>query len=126
MPKREDRSKHPVLPPNRNHRPFVLGAVCKETSVALERHATHGQFDRRCLLNVAHPLAVDVRGADVEPVAIQNEPDRNFMGQPALASIMGQPCRLLSGYPPQSRKFGRFHKLSSANFITNEEKPKRP
>jgi hypothetical protein len=32
---------------------------------------------------------------------------------------MGQPCRLLSGYPPQSRKFGRFHTLATFNMNSN-------
>jgi len=41
--------------------------------------AAMGQPDLRRLLNVAHPLAVQVRGAHVEPVAIQNEPDINFV-----------------------------------------------
>jgi hypothetical protein len=36
---------------------------------------------------------------------------------------MGQPRRLLSGYLPQSRKFGRFHKLSLAAFNMNQQLP---
>jgi hypothetical protein len=75
----------------------------------------------RCLLDVADPLALHVGGADVEPVVVQNEPDRNFVRLPGLAPVMGQPRGLLPGYPPQSRKFGRFHQLSSGNFITNQE-----
>jgi len=47
------------------------------------------QPDLRRLLHVAHPLAVHVRCADVELVAIQNEPDRDFVGLARLASIMG-------------------------------------
>jgi len=89
----------------------MLGTVCEETSVAFENLVANGQLDLRCLLDVAHPLAFYVGGADVERVAVQNEPNRNFVGLPGLASIMGQPCGLLSRYPPQSRKFGRFHKL---------------
>src|SRR5215467_15487905 len=44
-----------------------------------------------------------------ELVPVENEPNRNFVWFPGLASIMGHPRRLLSGYPPQSPKFGRFH-----------------
>jgi hypothetical protein len=74
-------------------------------------------------LHVLHPLAIYVRCTDVKPVAIQNEPDRNFVRLPGFASVMGQPRRLLSGYLPQSRKFGRFHKLSLATFNMNQQLP---
>ena len=37
---------------------------------------------------------------------LENEPNRNFVWFPGLASIMGQPSSLLSGCPPQSRKLG--------------------
>jgi len=40
-----------------------------------------------------------------------------------FASVMGQPRRLLSGYLPQSRKFGRFHTLSLATFNMNRQVP---
>jgi hypothetical protein len=50
------------------------------------------------------------RGADEELILSQNEPDRDLVGIPGLASKMGQPRGLLFGYQPQSRKFGRFHK----------------
>ena len=69
------------------------------------------------------PIAIYVRRTDVKPVAIQNEPDCNFMRLPGFASVMGQPRRLLSGYLPQSRKFGRFHKLSLAIFNMNRRVP---
>ena len=36
---------------------------------------------------------------------------------------MGQPRRLRSGYLPQSRKFGRFHKLPLATFNMNQQLP---
>ena len=68
--------------------------------------ASHEQLDLRCLLNIAHPLTIDTRGADEELVPVENEPNRNFVWFPGLAPIMGQPRRLLSGYPPQSRKLG--------------------
>jgi hypothetical protein len=64
-----------------------------------------------------------VRCTDVKPVAIQNEPDPNFVRLPGFASVMGQPRRLLSGYLPQSRKFGRCHKLSLATFNMNQQLP---
>ncbi len=76
-----------------------------------------------CLLHVLHPLAIYVRSTDVKPVAIQNEPDRNFVRLPGFAPVMGQPRRLLSGYPPQSRKFGRFLKLSLATCNMNQQSP---
>jgi len=58
------------------------------------------------LRRIAHPLTVDIRGADEELIPVENEPNRNFVRFPGLASIMGHPRRLLSGYPPQSRKLG--------------------
>ncbi len=60
--------------------------------------ASNGQLDLWRLLHVLHPLAIYVRRADVKPVAIQNQPDRNFVRLPGFASIMGHPRRLLSGY----------------------------
>src|SRR5207302_10798649 len=69
-PQSDDRAKHPVLPPNGRHGAFVLGAVGEETSGAAEALAADGQLDLRRLLDVAHPLVVHVRGADVELVAI--------------------------------------------------------
>src|SRR5438105_10139645 len=58
-----------------------------------------------------HPLAIDVCGADVELVVIQNEPDRDFVGCSGLPTVMGQRRGLLSCYPLQSRDCIRFHKL---------------
>jgi hypothetical protein len=55
------------------------------------------------------------------PVASQNEPDRNFVRLPGFASELGQPRGLLCRYPPQSRKLGRFHKLSLAAFNMNQQ-----
>lgn len=83
-PQRNEGSKHPVLPSNSCHSAFVLGTVGEETSIAIERLTTDGQPDLRRLLDVAHPLAVDVRGADVELIVIQNEPNRDFVGFPVL------------------------------------------
>ena len=40
--------------------------------------------DLRRLLDIAHPLAIYVPGADVEAVAVQNEPDRDFVRLPVL------------------------------------------
>ena len=97
--------------------------VGKEPGCAFELLATDGQPDLRRLLDIAHPLAVHVRGADVEPVAIQNEPDRDFVGLPGLAPIMSQGRRLLVRYPLQSRKFGGFHNLSLAIFNMNQQLP---
>jgi hypothetical protein len=51
-------------------------------------------------------------------ILIQNEPDRKFVRPPGLASTMGEPSGLLSGYPPQSRKFGRFHNSISSRLKT--------
>ena len=100
----------------------MLGTVGEETSIAIERLTTDGQPDLRRLLNVAHPLAVHVRGADVELIVIQNEPNRDFVGLPGLASIMSQGRGLLTRYPLQSRKCVRFRKLSFGNFNMNQEK----
>jgi hypothetical protein len=55
------------------------------------------------------------------PVASQNEPDGNFVRLPGFASESGQPRGLLFRYPPQSRKLGRFHKLSLAAFNMNQQ-----
>ena len=43
------------------------------------------------------------------------------MGFPGFAPVMGQPRRLLFGYLPQSRKVGRFHKLSLSTFNMNQQ-----
>src|SRR5215471_4934334 len=111
-PKRNEGSKHPVLASNGCHGSFVLVAVGEKASAALESLAANGELNLRRLLNVANPLAVHVRGADIEPVAIHNEPDRNLVSIPGLASAMGQSHGLVSRYPPQSCHFGPFHKLS--------------
>jgi hypothetical protein len=109
---RKERSKHPVLPSNSRHSPLVLGAVGEETSVAFERLATDEQPDLRRLLDIAHPLPVHVRGAEVELIVIQNEPNRDFVGLPGLASIVGQGRGRLARYPLESRKCVWFHKVS--------------
>jgi hypothetical protein len=57
------------------------------------------------------------------PVAVKDEPDRDVVGLLGLASILSQSRGLLSRYPPQSRKFGRFHKLSLATFNMNQQLP---
>jgi hypothetical protein len=101
----------------------MLRSVSEESGCTLEVLAADRQPDVRRFLNVAHPLAVHVRCADVEPVAVKNEPDRDLVGLPGFASEMGQPRGLLSRYPPQSRKFGRFHKLSLATFNMNQQLP---
>src|ERR1700686_1042000 len=84
-PQRNEGSKYPVLPSNSCHSAFVLGTVDEETSIAFERLTTDGQPDLRRLLDVAHPVAVHVRGADVELIVIQNEPNRDIAGLPGLA-----------------------------------------
>ena len=101
---RNERLQHPVLPSNSRHSSFVLGAVGEETSVTFERLTTDGQPDLRRLLDVAHPLAVHVRGAEVELIVIQNEPNCDFVGLPGLASIMSQGRSLPSRYAIQSCK----------------------
>jgi hypothetical protein len=101
----------------------VLGVICEEPNYPFDVLASNGQLDLRRLLHVLHPLAIYVRRTDVKPVAIQNEPDRNFVRLPGFAPVMGQPRRMLSGYLPQSRKFGRFHKLSLAIFHMNQHLP---
>src|ERR1700693_4855690 len=94
-PQRNEGSKYPVLPSNSCHSAFVLGAVGEKTSIAIERLTTDEQPDLRRLLDVAHPLAVHVRGADVELIVIQYEPNRDFVGLPGLSSIMSQGRGLL-------------------------------
>lgn len=71
---------------------------------------------------VPHPLAVHVRRANVELVAIQDEPNRDLVGLPCLAPIVGQPRGLPTRYTPQSRKCDRFRKLSLADFNMNQQK----
>lgn len=120
-PKLNDWPEHPAFRSNGSHGPFVLGVVGEEPGCAVDVLASNGQLDLWRLLHVLHPLAIYVHCTDVKPVAIQNEPDRNFVRLPGFASVMGQlRRRLLSGYPPQSRKFGRFHKLSLATFNMNQ------
>ena len=101
----------------------MLRSVCEESGCTIEVLAADKQPDLRRFLNVAHPMAVHVPCADVEPVAVKNEPDRDLVGLPGLASIMSQSRGLLFRYPPQSRKFGRFHKLSLAIFNMNQQLP---
>jgi hypothetical protein len=74
----------------------VLGAVGEKASVSLERLTSYGRPDPRRLLNVAYPLAVHVRGADVELIVIQSEPNCDFVGLPGLASTMSQGRGLLA------------------------------
>ena len=100
----------------------MLGAVDEEPCCAFEFLASNGQLDLRRLLNVSHPLAVHVRGADVEPVTVQNKPDRDFVRLPSLASIMGQGCGLLASYSFESRKCARFHKLPFRKLQENHQK----
>ena len=45
------------------------------------------------------------------------------MSFPCLSSEMGEARGLFSGYPSESRKFGRFHKLSLATFNMNQQLP---
>ncbi len=80
----------------------MLSAVSVNASVALEGLTSNGQPDLRRLLDVAHPLAVDIRGADLELVTVHNKPDRYFVGLASPASIMSQGRSLLSGYLLQS------------------------
>ena len=63
-----------------------------------------------------------IRGANIELIVIQNEPNRDFVGLPGLASIMCQGRGLLARYLLQSLKCVRFHKLSFGNFNINQEK----
>jgi hypothetical protein len=119
---RNEGSKYPVLPSNGSHRPFVLGAVGEESCRTLEPLATDGQPNLRRLLHIAHPLAVHICGADVELLAVRNEPDRYFVGLPGLPSIMSQGRGLLARYPLQSRKYVRFHKLSFRKLQQNQQK----
>ena len=88
----------------------MLGAFGEETSVAFERLTTDGQPDLRRLLDVAHPLADQVLGAEVQLIVIQNEPNRDFVRLPGRALIVGQDRGLLARYPLESRKRVRFHK----------------
>ena len=110
-----------ALSPNGRHGAFVLGAVCEETSIALEIRAATGQLDLRRLLNVANPLAVYVRDAEVKPVSIQNEPDRDLVGLPGLAAVMGKGRSLPSRYALQSCKCIRSHKLSFRKLQQNPQ-----
>ncbi len=41
-PKLNDRSKHPVLPPNSSHGVFVLGAICEESGCTHEGFSADG------------------------------------------------------------------------------------
>ena len=77
----------------------MLRSVSEESGCTLEVLAADRQPDLRRFLNVAYPLAVHVRCADVELVAVKNEPDRDLVGLPGLASTMSQSRGLLSRYP---------------------------
>jgi hypothetical protein len=121
-PKLNDWPEHPVFSSNGSHGAFVLGAICKEPGCAFDVLASNGQLDLWRLLHVLHPLAIYVRRTDVKPVAIQNEPNRDFVGLPGLASIMSQGRGLLARYPLQSLKCVRFPKLSFGNFNMKRER----
>jgi hypothetical protein len=90
----------------------MLGAVSEEACRALERLAADGQPDLRRLLHVAHPLAVHVRGSEIDLVAVHDEPDRDLVGLPGLAAVVRQSQGVPSRYSLQSRQWVRFHKLS--------------
>jgi hypothetical protein len=122
-PKLNDWSKHPIFPPNGSHSAFMLRSVSEEPGCSFEILSADRQLYLRRLLHIPHPLAIHVRCADVEPVAVKDEPDRDVVGLLGLASILTQSRGLLSRYPPQSRKFGRFHKLSLATFNMNQQLP---
>jgi hypothetical protein len=87
-PKLNDWPEHPVFPTNGSHGAFVVGAVCEEPGCAFDVLVSNGQLDLWRLLHVLHPLAIYVRCTDVKPVAIQNEPDRNFVRLAGFASVM--------------------------------------
>ena len=64
----DDWAEHPVLPANRSHRSFVLGAVGKETSSAIETLASEYRKRRcigkyKCLVFQDHPSHSIERGA---------------------------------------------------------------
>jgi len=99
----------------------MLGVVSEEASSATEGLAADGQLDLRRLLGVLDPVAVHIRGTDVELVAIQHEPDRDFVGLSCFTAEMGKPRGLSSGNPSQSCKFRRFHKLSLATLHMNQQ-----
>ncbi len=65
--------------------------------------------DLRRPLDIAHPLAIYVRGADVEAVAVQNEPDRDFVRLPGLASCS---TRRVPGHLPLNIPSGSTEALS--------------
>lgn len=115
-PKLNDWPEHPIFPSNGSHGAFVLGAVYEEPGCAFDVLASNRQLDLWRLLHVLYPLAIYVRCPDVEPVSVQNKPDRDFVWFPGLTTIVSQTRGLFPSDPPQSRKFSRFHHLSLATF----------
>jgi len=73
----------------------MIATIGEETSIAIELLTTDRQPNLRRILDVAHPLAVHVRGADVELIVNQNEPNRDFVGLPGLAcGFRAMPIRI--------------------------------
>ena len=56
-----------------------------------------------------YPLAIHVRGSDIDLVTVHNEPDGDVVGLPGLATVMGQCHGLPSRYRLQSRQCIRIH-----------------
>jgi hypothetical protein len=93
----------------------MLRSVGKESGCTLEILAADRQLDLWRLLHVLHPLALHVCSTDVEPVAIQNKPDRDLVGLPCLAPTMSQSRGLLSRYPlPGSKLVIKTERFGSA------------
>ena len=67
----------------------MLASVAQEPGRPLEILTADGQLDLRCFLHMAHPLAVHISRTDVEPVAIKNEPDCDFVWFARLATDLG-------------------------------------
>ena len=67
---------------NRGHGAFVLSTVGERTGITIEHLTTDGRPDLRRLLHVWNPLAVNVRGSEVEAVGVHSRPDCYFVRLP--------------------------------------------
>src|ERR1700746_1175777 len=90
----------------------MLRSVGEESGCTLEVLVADRQLDLWCLLHVLHPLALYVCSTDVEPVAIQNKPDRDFVWVPGLTTVVSQLRSLFPSHAPQSIQYVGFHKPS--------------
>ena len=87
----------------------MLDALVQEPTYTPKVLIADSHLDRRRLLYVPHPLPLCICSPDVQPVAIEDKPDRDLIGFACFPAVVGESRRLFPGHPPQSCQFGGFH-----------------